>query len=128
MVKSLLVAAIAALTFSYTHALNILLSNDDGFGSAQLVETFKLLKANGHDVVAVAPGILSPDVLINSSLRVIADNESGQGGRAVFTTQNTLAVASEFDLVPAGAPSLARSPIDPDIWYGIALHNLWCRY
>ena len=77
------------------------MGNDDGFGSAQLREMKRFLVAAGHKAVIVAP----------------ADNESGQGGRAVYTTSKTLQVTSEFGLVPAGAPSLARSPDDPDVWY-----------
>lgn len=52
-------AAIAAIAASSVNALNILLSNDDGFASAQLVETFRLLKAKGHSVVAVASGLFT---------------------------------------------------------------------
>jgi 5'-nucleotidase len=94
--SSLLAAALSAIASN--NALNILLSNDDGFGSARLVQLKKMLAADGHKT---AP----------------ADNESGQGGRAVYTTSRNLTVASEFNIVPAGAPSLARSPFDPDIWY-----------
>lgn len=86
---------------SSVSALNILLGNDDGFGSAQLRALNDLLKADGHKTVVVAP----------------VDNESGQGGRAVYTTSPNLTTASEFGLVPAGAPSLGRDPKDPDVWY-----------
>ncbi|KIX94416.1 uncharacterized protein Z520_09802 [Fonsecaea multimorphosa CBS 102226] len=99
---SLLSAALAALTFASTSsAISILLNNDDGFGSAQIREFYRLLKESGHEVVMVAP----------------ADNESGQGGRSVFTNNKSLAVNSEFNLIPAGAPSLGRDPNDADIWY-----------
>ncbi|KAJ9607765.1 hypothetical protein H2200_007843 [Cladophialophora chaetospira] len=98
----LLSAVIAASSFVGTSsAISILMGNDDGFGSAQIREFYRLLKASGHQVLIVAP----------------ADNESGQGGRSVFTNNKTLAVNSEYNLVPAGAPSLGRDPIDPDIWY-----------
>ncbi|KAJ9624745.1 hypothetical protein H2204_010647 [Knufia peltigerae] len=82
-------------------AINILMGNDDGFGSAQLREFYRLLKASGHQVLIVAP----------------ADDESGQGGRSSFTSSNKLERPSEYDLIPAGAPSLGRDPNDPDIWY-----------
>jgi 5'-nucleotidase len=99
---SLLWAAAAASSFvSGSSAISILLGNDDGFGSAQVREFYRLLKASGHEVVMVAP----------------ADNESGQGGRSVFTTNKSLAVNSEFNLIPAGAPSIGRDPGDPDVWY-----------
>lgn len=54
--KSFFITALAAAGAVSVSAINILLSNDDGFASAQLVETFRLLKANGHNVVAVASG------------------------------------------------------------------------
>ncbi|RMZ87873.1 hypothetical protein DV736_g4901, partial [Chaetothyriales sp. CBS 134916] len=91
----------ALFTSSTVSALNILLGNDDGFASAQLRELKNLLVADGHKAIVVAP----------------ADNESGQGGRAVYTNNKTLAVDSEFGIVKAGAPSLGRSPDDPDVWY-----------
>jgi 5'-nucleotidase len=77
------------------------MGNDDGFGSAQLHEMKRFLDAAGHKTVVVAP----------------VDNQSGQGGRAVYTTSRNLTVDSEFGLVPAGSPSLGRDPHDPDIWY-----------
>lgn len=46
----------------------------------------------------------------------VVDN-SGQGGRLTFTTSPVLQSASEFDLIPAGAPSLGHDPLDPKIWY-----------
>ena len=77
------------------------MGNDDGFGSAQLREFKRFLDAEGHTTVVIGP----------------VDNESGQGGRAVYTSSRNLTTASEFDLIPAGAPSLGRDPNDPDIWY-----------
>jgi len=82
-------------------AISILLGNDDGFASAQTRETKRLLEAEGHQVVLVAA----------------ADNESGQGGRSVFTNNRSLVNPSEFNLIPAGAASLGRDPTDPDVWY-----------
>lgn len=32
-----------------THGLNILMNNDDGFGSANLREFYKVLKSKGHN-------------------------------------------------------------------------------
>lgn len=86
-------AGALALTAQVT-GLNILLGNDDGFGSAQTRETYRLLKASGHKVVLVAS----------------ADNQSGMGGRAVFTNRANLTVPSEFNLIPAGAPSIGTDP------------------
>lgn len=94
-------AATATFAFSsHVSSLNILLGNDDGFASAQLRETYRLLKGHGHNVVVVSE----------------VDNESGQGGRAVFSTSGTLFYPSEYGIIPAGAPSIGRDPIDSNIW------------
>lgn len=98
--SSLVTTALAALATSST-ALNILVNNDDGFGSANIRELYRLLKAKGHDVLMVAP----------------VDNESGQGGRSSYSSIGTLAVPSEYDLVPAGSPALGTDPQDSNIWY-----------
>ena len=83
------------------HGLNILMGNDDGFGSANIREFYRLLKAAGHDVWMVAP----------------ATDQSGMGGRFALTTSPTLTTATEFNLVPAGAPSIGQDPSDSHIWY-----------
>lgn len=77
---SFLAAALALA--SQASAINILLGNDDGFGSAQIRETYRLLKAAGHNVVIVSE----------------ADNQSGMGGRAVFTNNRSLVVNSEYNV------------------------------
>lgn len=59
------------------------------------------MKQDGHKVITVAP----------------VDNESGQGGRAVYSSLPDLAVASEFGIIPAGSPALGRDPNDADVWY-----------
>lgn len=46
---SSLLAAGAMLLAGPSNGLNILLNNDDGFGSGNLRELYKLLKANGHN-------------------------------------------------------------------------------
>ncbi|KAF2104425.1 5'/3'-nucleotidase sure [Rhizodiscina lignyota] len=93
--------AITALTLtSSVSSLNILLGNDDGFASAQIRETYRLLKEKGHTVVIVSE----------------ADNESGQGGRSVFTSDPTLPNGSEFGIIPPGAPSIGTDPNDHNIW------------
>lgn len=99
------VAATALALSSSVASLNILLGNDDGFGSAQIRETYRLLKKAGHNVVMVSE----------------ADNESGQGGRAVFTNLKTLPAGSEYGLIPPGAPSIGTDPNDSNIWYETSL-------
>ena len=95
-------AALAATTFASTAlGLNILMNNDDGFASANMREFKRLLVVEGHNVVIVAP----------------VDNESGQGGRSSYSTMGTLAKASEFDIIPAGAPAVGTDPNDSNVWY-----------
>ena len=100
--SNLFYGALAALAFSpATQALKILLGNDDGYAAANIREFYRLLKASGHDVVLVAP---------------VVDN-SGQGGRAQYTTSSTLQTAGEFGLLAAGSPSIGTDPADSQIWY-----------
>lgn len=82
-------------------ALNIIVNNDDGFGSANIRELYRLLNAAGHNAWIVAP----------------VDNQSGEGGTEVFTTEPNLTAPSEYDLVPEGAPSFGTDPNDSHIWY-----------
>lgn len=41
--------SVALALASSTSALNILLNNDDGFGSSNIRELYRLLKEDGHD-------------------------------------------------------------------------------
>ncbi|KAK4554276.1 hypothetical protein LTR86_008484 [Recurvomyces mirabilis] len=84
-----------------SNALNILLNKDDGFGSANTRELYRLLRTAGHDAWMVAPAV---------------DN-SGQGGRLIFTSYAKLTNETEFGLVPAGTPSLGPDPHDNHIRY-----------
>ncbi|KAH7123228.1 survival protein sure-like phosphatase/nucleotidase [Dactylonectria estremocensis] len=92
---------VASALVASTDALNILLNNDDGFGSGNLRELYRLLKGEGHDVWIVAP----------------ATKQSGQGGRSDFTTEGNLTAPSQYDLIPAGEPSVGSDPNDSHIWY-----------
>ncbi|KAI9744734.1 MAG: hypothetical protein M1818_001659 [Claussenomyces sp. TS43310] len=91
----------AALAVSVANGLNVLITNDDGFGTANIREMYKAMKAFGHNCYIVAS----------------ADNQSGMGGRSVFTDQKTLATDSEFGIVKAGQPSIGPDPNDSHIWY-----------
>ncbi|KAF5020327.1 hypothetical protein F66182_7633 [Fusarium sp. NRRL 66182] len=96
------VLAGAALLFaSSSQAINILLNNDDGFGSANLRELYRMLKEEGHNVWVVAP----------------ATKQSGKGGTSDFTAEGNLTAPSIYDLIPAGAPSVGSDPKDSQIWY-----------
>jgi 5'-nucleotidase len=79
-----------AALFSSSQALNILLNNDDGFGSGNLREMYRLFKEKGHNVWLVAP----------------ATKQSGKGGTSDFTAEGNLTGPSQYDLIPKGAPSV----------------------
>ncbi|MCJ1447143.1 MAG: hypothetical protein MMC23_007652 [Stictis urceolatum] len=96
-----LAATLALAALPGASPLRILLGNDDGWAEANIREFYRLLKRSGHDVVLVAP---------------VVDN-SGQGGRAVFTNSETLQGTGEFNSVQAGAPSLGSFPSDDHINY-----------
>ena len=46
---SLFLTGAALFLASYCNGINILMNNDDGFGSGNLRELYKLLKAAGHN-------------------------------------------------------------------------------
>lgn len=43
------ILAAAGMLLGSAHGLNILMNNDDGFGSANLREFYKVLKSKGHN-------------------------------------------------------------------------------
>ncbi|KAF3932372.1 Exopolyphosphatase [Dactylella cylindrospora] len=88
-------------SFKLCSALKIIINNDDGWATANIREFYKALRADGHDVYIVAP----------------VEQQSGQGGRTVFTTEANLSAPGQFDTVPAGAPSFGSDPADSHIWY-----------
>ncbi|KAL5121406.1 hypothetical protein ACEQ8H_000477 [Pleosporales sp. CAS-2024a] len=95
-------ALTAALSLASTSdALKILMSNDDGFGSGNLRELYKLLVSAGHQVLIVAP----------------AQQQSGKGSTVQWAESANLSVASQYNIVPAGSPSVGRDPSDSNIWY-----------
>lgn len=70
--------------FSAVNGLDILISNDDGFGTANIRELYKAMKAFGHNVYIIAP----------------VSNQSGMGGTAVYTKDRNLTTDSEFGIFP----------------------------
>lgn len=99
---SICTALTAALGLaSSSDALKILMGNDDGFGSGNLRELYKLLVDAGHDVLIVAP----------------AQQQSGKGGTVIWAESANLTVPSQYNIVPAGSPSVGRDPSDENIWY-----------
>ncbi|KAF3923593.1 Exopolyphosphatase [Orbilia brochopaga] len=90
-----------ALSCGLVSSLNIILNNDDGWATANIREFYKALKADGHNTYIVAP----------------VEQQSGQGGRVVFTIDSKLGRPGQYNTVPAGAPSFGSDPMDSHIWY-----------
>ncbi|AXQ27176.1 acid phosphatase [Solimonas sp. K1W22B-7] len=83
-------------------ALNIVLSNDDGFETANVRALYQRLKAAGHDVILSAP----------------TQNNSGKGGSMNFLVPVTpMAKASRHGSVAAGSPGVGKDPGDADVFY-----------
>ncbi len=96
------VSLLLLLASGASHALNILLTNDDGFETANLRAMQAALKAAGHDVLVAAP----------------TQNNSGVGGSlAFFRPLGPMAKDSRYGAVKAGAPGVGQDPSDPDIHY-----------
>ncbi|KAK3984007.1 putative acid phosphatase [Cladorrhinum sp. PSN332] len=87
-----------------THGLNILITNDDGFGTANIRELYKQMKSLGHDCYIVA------------SVASVA-SQTDAGFRGGFTTRSTLTADGDWGIIKAGAPSLGFDPSDDHIWY-----------
>lgn len=94
-----LVMALAAFP---AQALQILLTNDDGFETANLRALHGRLKAAGHDVIVAAP----------------TRNNSGTGGWISFLKPvGPLEKDSRHGTVKAGSPGVGIDPADPDTHY-----------
>jgi 5'-nucleotidase len=95
-------AALVLAMAGQSHASNILISNDDGFETANIRALYEKLVAAGHSVIISAP----------------TQNQSGQGGRVEFLRpMGPLAIASKYGSVPAGSPAVGVDPTDPNIHY-----------
>lgn len=120
-------AAFAAATLVFSaSAIRILMGNDDGFGSAQLREFYRLLKAEGHDILIVAPGGQLLGKRASTTANQISRQRKWAGwqgkrsrssifqgswlklSETVYSRSSKLLVPSEFDLVPAGSPALGQ--------------------
>lgn len=93
---------------STSQALNILLNNDDGFGSANLRETYRLFKEKGHNGNPSNndPGTNKTNIWPTVWLVAPATKQSGKGGASDFTAEANLTGPSQYDLIPKGAPSV----------------------
>ncbi|TVY90208.1 Acid phosphatase [Lachnellula willkommii] len=97
---SFLIGASASV-YTAVNGLNILISNDDGFGTGNIRELYKAMKAFGHNVYIVAS----------------VTNQSGMGGTSTYTKDRNLTSDSEFGIVKKGANSIGTDPNDSHIWY-----------
>ncbi|KLO10394.1 5'/3'-nucleotidase sure [Schizopora paradoxa] len=90
-----------ALCASGVSALNILLTNDDSWASANVRATFTALQKAGHNVVLVGPAV----------------QQSGKGGTFVLPTTNIVAPGGEFGSIAVGAPFFGQDVTNPNLWY-----------
>ncbi|KAJ6263894.1 Exopolyphosphatase [Drechslerella dactyloides] len=90
-----------ALSCGFASSLNIIINNDDGWATANIREFYKALKVDGHNAFIVAP----------------VEQQSGQGGRTVFSAEAHLSRPGQWNTVPAGALSFGTDPMDSHIWY-----------
>ncbi|THU79856.1 5'/3'-nucleotidase sure [Dendrothele bispora CBS 962.96] len=81
--------------------LNILLTNDDSWASANIRATYDALKSDGHNVLLVGPAV----------------QQSGKGGTVVLPTTNITAPGGEFGSIPVGAPFFGHDEQDQNLWY-----------
>ncbi|KHN95191.1 acid phosphatase precursor [Metarhizium album ARSEF 1941] len=103
---------------SSSRAINILLNNDDGFGSGNLREVYRLLKNAGHNGQSSrATGNRHLQLMEAVWIVAPAVDQSGRGGRSYFTKLGNLSGPSQHDIVPEGAPSIGTDPHDSHIWY-----------
>lgn len=121
---SLPTALTAALSLaSVSNGIKILMNNDDGFGSGNIRELYKLLVSAGHDGPWTPShhrySKIEPAKLMSILVLIVAPaiQQSGQGGRSDFTTFPNLTTPSQYNIIPAGAPSIGTDPNDSNIWY-----------
>ncbi|MET0343933.1 MAG: 5'/3'-nucleotidase SurE [Polyangiales bacterium] len=97
--------AVAVLTLGTqaapARALDILLTNDDGFESSMLQALYRRLKENGHRVLVSAPAM----------------EQSGTGGAISREPLGPLPTPTRAGIVPAGAKGVGTLPGDPDVFY-----------
>ncbi|PBK77796.1 sure-like protein [Armillaria solidipes] len=97
----ILLGALSVPVYSRSSSLNILLTNDDSWASANIRATYSALKADGHNVLLVAPAV----------------QQSGRGGTFVLPTTNITPPGGEFGSIPVGAPYFGHDENDQNLWY-----------
>lgn len=81
--------------------LNIVLTNDDSWGSANIRALYYALRRAGHRVLMVAP----------------SHNQSGKGGTVVLPNSLNLTSAGRGGFAPVGAPYAGLNVSDPGLRY-----------
>lgn len=100
--RATVVALVLACFALPAAALDVLVSNDDGFETANLRALQQKLKAAGHRVIVAAP----------------TQNQSGRGGFVNFLAPiPPLATATRYATVAKGAPGVGADPSDADVFY-----------
>ncbi|KAI8972590.1 sure-like protein [Trametes punicea] len=94
----LLVYALCLL-FTLVAGTNILLTNDDGWATAQIRQQFDVLNSTGYSVVLSAPAL----------------NQSGKS--SLSTTPQPLTEPCEFDTCPTGSPAVGFNASNPRLNY-----------
>jgi 5'/3'-nucleotidase SurE len=98
--SALLQASLFALaTTSTTKATNIVLTNDDGWATAQIRAQYEALKAAGFPTILSAP----------------AENQSGTGSST--STPKPTTEPCEFNTCPTGGPAEGSNSSDPFVNY-----------
>ncbi|KAK0445388.1 sure-like protein [Armillaria borealis] len=97
----IMLSALSVPAYSKSSSLNILLTNDDSWASANIRATYSALKADGHNVLLVAPAV----------------QQSGRGGTFVLPTTNITPPGGEFGSIPVGAPYFGHDENDQNLWY-----------
>ncbi|ODV83668.1 hypothetical protein CANARDRAFT_24902 [[Candida] arabinofermentans NRRL YB-2248] len=100
MLLSNLITVATTLITSAT-AKNILLTNDDGWAATNIRALYRDLRAEGHNVVMVAPAV----------------QMSGNGGKIQLPQDTNLPQDALFDYPPAGSPSWGHEVDDMNVWY-----------
>ena len=97
-----LACALSISSAAPAHALNILLTNDDGFESASLHAVYQRLEASGHSVIISAPAL---------------DGTAQGGGLTIGRAIEAVPAASRGGALAAGASGVGILPADPDVHY-----------
>ncbi|KAF8890691.1 survival protein sure-like phosphatase/nucleotidase [Infundibulicybe gibba] len=96
--RYILIAFLSSLPI-LTQSTNVVLTNDDGWATAQIRAEYDALKAAGFKVVLSAPAV----------------DKSGTG--ASTTTPTVLATSCEFNTCPVGSPAEGFNASDPFLNY-----------